>query len=175
MYNYLSIGPPVYFVIKSPYNYSDHILQERIRAGSNPSSLVSQIFSASKLSNKTLIASPTSSWMDDYIDWAGNENCCKFNKSDGSFCPNTASLRHCSKCEIEIRDDFLSNQDFVHYLSFFLRDNPNEDCPKGGHAAYGQAVEQDSIAGASYFMTYHSILKTSQVGILIHLIYFDVI
>ena len=26
---------------------------------------------------------------------------------------------------------------FREYLPFFLRDNPSETCPKGGHAAYG--------------------------------------
>ena len=49
-------------------------------------------------------------------------------------------------------------------------DNPFEDCPKGGHAAYSQAVATEKVginsalntATSSYFMTYHTILKTSQ-------------
>lgn len=57
-------------------------------------------------------------------------------------------------------------EDFEHYLPFFLKDNPNEDCPKGGHAAYGNGVELvgGKVAGASYFMTYHSVLKRSEVS-----------
>ena len=58
--------------------------------------------------------------------------------------------------------------DFEKYLSFFLEDNPDETCAKGGHAAYGHAVNyrtdsktHKSQVEASYFMAYHSILKTS--------------
>lgn len=29
----------------------------------------------------------------------------------------------------------------MQYLPFFLEDVPGETCPKGGHAAYGQAVK----------------------------------
>ena len=58
--------------------------------------------------------------------------------------------------------------EFEKYISFFLQDNPDATCAKGGHAAYGHAVNyhtnpktQLSQVGATYFMAYHSILKTS--------------
>lgn len=59
--------------------------------------------------------------------------------------------------------------DFQQYISFFLQDNPTDTCAKAGHAAYGQGVnyhytnKQSHLAdvGASYFMAYHTILKTS--------------
>jgi Niemann-Pick C1 protein len=170
MFNYLSVGPPVYFVLKSSnFDYEDYRSQDLIRAGSNPSSLVSQIFAASKAPNYTYIAKPTASWIDDFIDWAGNGNCCKHKINEpNTFCPNTGSSRNCSSCDILLDQDRLTPTDFEHYLSFFLRDNPNEDCPKGGHAAYGQAVQyvtnsstKYSTPTTSYFMTYHTILKTS--------------
>lgn len=55
-------------------------------------------------------------------------------------------------------------------MNFFLQDNPFEECPKGGHAAYASAVATEALIynisshrpTASYFMTYHSVLKTSQ-------------
>lgn len=57
---------------------------------------------------------------------------------------------------------------FDKYVSFFLQDNPDEICAKGGHAAYGHGVNYMtdpntgmSTVGASYFMAYHTILKTS--------------
>lgn len=52
-------------------------------------------------------------------------------------------------------------------MSFFLKDNPDSDCAKGGHAAYSSAVDlsnsnqNNNQVIASYFMTYHTILKTS--------------
>jgi Niemann-Pick C1 protein len=47
-----------------------------------------------------------------------------------------------------------------------LKDNPDDICAKGGHAAYGNAVNLNShdamlSVNASYFMTYHTILKLS--------------
>lgn len=56
---------------------------------------------------------------------------------------------------------------FEHYLPYFLQDNPDEACAKAGHAAYGNAVNYQldgASAGkvnTSYFMAYHTILKTS--------------
>lgn len=59
--------------------------------------------------------------------------------------------------------------DFQKYIPFFLQDNPTASCAKAGHAAYGQGVNylvnpKSHLAdvGASYFMAYHTILKTSQ-------------
>ena len=55
----------------------------------------------------------------------------------------------------------------MKYISFFLEDNPDISCAKAGHAAYSAAVnlkKEDSTSqvDASYFMTYHTILKTSR-------------
>lgn len=52
-------------------------------------------------------------------------------------------------------------------MPYFLQDNPDEECAKGGHAAYSSAVNyripkpNHTEVKASYFMTYHTILKTS--------------
>lgn len=46
----------------------------------------------------------------------------------------------------------------------FLSDNPDIKCGKGGHAAYSSAVDllgNATSVGATYFMTYHTILKES--------------
>ncbi|CAI5640897.1 unnamed protein product [Oreochromis niloticus] len=55
-------------------------------------------------------------------------------------------------------------EDFMHFLPMFLSDNPNPKCGKGGHAAYATAVDlypNNTGVGATYFMTYHTILKES--------------
>lgn len=79
-------------------------------------------------------------------------------------------LSECESCGLSdtLGGGRINGTLFEKYLSWFLRDNPFEDCPKAGHASYGNAVTYDtnqtngySHANASYFMTYHSILKTS--------------
>lgn len=53
-------------------------------------------------------------------------------------------------------------------MSFFLQDNPDPSCAKGGRAAYGQGVRyvtdprtKLSNVSSSSFLAYHTILKTS--------------
>jgi Niemann-Pick C1 protein len=62
-----------------------------------------------------------------------------------------------------------TSSEFNKYVSFFLKDNPDPMCAKGGHAAYGPGVNlkttdnpKESQVDASYFMTYHTILKSSE-------------
>ena len=79
-------------------------------------------------------------------------------------------LPDCTNCNMSFNSNHMrpSLTAFREYLPFFLRDNPSDTCPKGGHAAYGDAVRvvRDAAnrtnVGASYFMAYHGILKTSE-------------
>ncbi|XP_060521524.1 NPC intracellular cholesterol transporter 1 isoform X2 [Cylas formicarius] len=168
--DYLSIGPPMYFVVKSGLNYSQPKDQNLICGGQycDADSLITQVFVASKIPETTYIAKPTSSWLDDYFDWSAGEDCCKINPQTGAFCQHTDS--ECDQCSISFRPDNHRPipTDFERYVSFFLRDNPDDTCAKAGHAAYGEGVNYRtnrtthlSRVGASYFMTYHTILKTS--------------
>ncbi|XP_070150213.1 NPC intracellular cholesterol transporter 1 isoform X4 [Polyergus mexicanus] len=168
--NYLSIGPPMYFVVKDGLNYSDTKVQNLVCGGQycNSDSVSTQIFTASKQPNRTYIAKPASSWMDDYIDWSGLPGCCKYFPANNSFCPHNGR-GNCPSCNITLNKyNRPVPMDFDKYVSFFLQDNPDETCAKGGHAAYGHGVNYMidpntglSTVGASYFMAYHTILKTS--------------
>lgn len=171
--DYLSIGPPMYFVVTSGLNYSQSSVQNLICGGQfcNIDSLTTQIYIASKSSNITYIARPSSSWIDDYLDWSAAPGCCMKRPEDGSFCPHTNVK--CQPCNITLNDINRPYPDeFEHYVSYFLRDNPNEECVKAGHAAYSQAVNLIPIGGnasypvsevgATYFMAFHTILKTSK-------------
>lgn len=88
MADLLSMGPPVYFVVESGLDYQNFSQQNLICGGvlCNNDSLNIQLYTASKYPEVTRIARPSSSWLDDYVDWLNIPSCCKVNRTDGSFC-----------------------------------------------------------------------------------------
>eukprot|EP00057_Strongylocentrotus_purpuratus_P023567 XP_011678041.1 PREDICTED: Niemann-Pick C1 protein-like [Strongylocentrotus purpuratus] len=172
MGEYMKVGPPVYFVATSGFNYSNMQGQNKIcgGAGCNADSLTQQIYYASLIKEKTYIAQPTSSWMDDYFDWLKPQvsgSCCRVSIPDEEFCPSQDSpYTLCRPCIPQSeRNDRRDPVTFEEFLPDFLTDVPNAVCNKGGSAAYGNAVQflgsSETVIEASYFMTYHTPLVTS--------------
>ncbi|XP_049962855.1 NPC intracellular cholesterol transporter 1-like [Schistocerca serialis cubense] len=169
MKNYLSIGPPVYFVVRGDIDYSQDFVQNSL-CGSQycyHNSLTTKIFSASRQPNITYIARPATSWIDDYFDWCSIDNCCKYFPNNGSFCPN--DYPKCRYCDIKLDNHYRPEAgDFKKYLPYFLEDNPTTTCAKAGHGSYSSAVNYKFDNGtlsqfrASYFMSYHTVLKSSR-------------
>uniref|UniRef100_A0A672H5Z4 SSD domain-containing protein n=1 Tax=Salarias fasciatus TaxID=181472 RepID=A0A672H5Z4_SALFA len=157
---FLHTGAPVYFVVEDGLNYSSPDGQNAVcgGVGCNNDSLVQQVYSASLISNYTTIAYTPSSWLDDYFDWVKPQStCCRYYNSSGEFCnasgetgSDTSGRREktsCTSCP-------CSSQT-----------TPMPSVEKGeGHAAYATAVDlypNNTGVGATYFMTYHTILKES--------------
>ncbi|CAF0910919.1 unnamed protein product [Didymodactylos carnosus] len=166
---YFAVGPPVYFVIKNGINYGDYNASNLIcgSSGCSEDSLVNQLSSASRSPSKTRLAQIGTSWLDDYYDWLrhrGETPCCRINKHTGEFCSvNYNSTSNCEECTPNFTRNGLSVNNFNKYLPFFLKDNPNLKCAKGGHAAHGQSVSltADNNVEASLIMGYHSLLISS--------------
>lgn len=173
---YLSVGVPVYFVVKEGQNYSQMKTQNAICAtsGCDVDSLLNQINIATLQANYTKLSIPANSWMDDYFDWLSSPDCCRVYPNDTSkFCPSlSADYESCVSCPIAYQNK--TNRpvevDFYKYLSFYLSDIPGTKCAKGGHAAYGGNLEIikeamskqiDYEIGATYFMGYHTVGVTS--------------
>ncbi|CAF3904880.1 unnamed protein product, partial [Rotaria magnacalcarata] len=168
---YLSVGPPVYFIVnQDAIDYTKIDDQDLLcgTSGCSSISLLGQIGEALRQPNRYYLAQPPSSWLDDYFDWLQSTNdppCCRINNQTKQFCPATLNDTACHPCPIT----FLENQrpspdDFRQYIEYFLIDNPGEKCPKGGHAAYHDAIElvNNTYIKSSYFMGFHSVLKTSK-------------
>ncbi|KAJ7371490.1 NPC intracellular cholesterol transporter 1 [Desmophyllum pertusum] len=83
------------------------------------------------------------------------------------FCNATVDDPMCFPCmNISQKGERPTPKQFDKFLPFYLKDNPETKCTKGGHAAYGGALKfgdpkDKHLVQASYFMSYHSILKTS--------------
>ncbi|XP_006903115.1 PREDICTED: niemann-Pick C1 protein [Elephantulus edwardii] len=166
---YLHAGPPVYFVLEEGHNYTSLEGQNMVCGGMgcNNDSLVQQLFNAAELDSYTRIGFAPSSWIDDYFDWIKPQSsCCRvFNVTD-QFCNASVVDPACVRCRPLTPEGRQRPQgeDFMKFLPMFLSDNPNPKCGKGGHAAYSSAVTilgNDTSVGATYFMTYHTVLKTS--------------
>ena len=172
---YLSVGVPVYFVVKSGHNYSDVSAQNLLCAtsGCNSDSMLNQINQAALQSSYSRLAVAANSWLDDYFDWLTSGQCCLVYKNDTSrFCPTSSSpdLDACTSCPVTLqaKTNRPVVSDFYKYLKFYLSDNPGTKCAKGGHAAYGESVEiinHNSSSpydiGATFFMAYHTVGVTS--------------
>jgi Niemann-Pick C1 protein len=167
---YLSVGVPVYFVIKSGLNYSSVDVQNLIcsTSGCNSDSMLNQITQAALSPNVTYIAFSANSWIDDYFDWLSSSDCCNIYKN-GTFCPSNSNRSECIACPVNFVDDSNrpTDADFYKYMKFYLKDNPNLKCAKGGHAAYGEALElkysgiEIQDIKSTFFMAYHTVGVTS--------------
>ncbi len=160
-------------MVKSGLNYSSVNIQNEIcsTSGCKSDSLLNQLNQATLQSDYTKLAIPANSWLDDYFDWLNSGDCCRIHKNNTSqFCPSEdTNSTDCVSFPIQFIDD--SNRpissDFYRYLNFYLQDNPGIKCAKGGHAAYGEAIEIINNStdkyeiGASFFMAYHSVGVTS--------------
>ncbi|NXO89412.1 NPC1 protein, partial [Certhia brachydactyla] len=166
---YLHAGPPVYFVLEEGHNYTSLEGQNMVCGGTgcNNDSLVQQVFNAAEIGSYTRIGYAPSSWIDDYFDWVKPQSsCCRVYNSTGQFCNASVSDPSCTRCRPLTQEGKQRPQgeDFMTFLPMFLSDNPNPKCGKGGHAAYNSAVNfinNKTEVGATYFMTYHTVLKTS--------------
>ncbi|EEC13272.1 Niemann-Pick type C1 domain-containing protein, putative [Ixodes scapularis] len=164
----LAVGPPLYFVVQPGYNYTGKKDQDLVcgSAGCAPDSLVSQIQLASIYSNVTTISQPAQSWLDDYISWSGTQDCCRMNATTKQFCPRHENTTGCVSCLSDQKTMSRPlGETFSRFLPDFLDDVPDPKCPKGGHAAYSNAVQlynsNGSTIGATQFMAYHAPLANS--------------
>lgn len=112
---------------------------------------------------RTYINRPSSSWIDDYFDWANIRGCCKYFPANGSFCPHGDRNEICLECDI-VKNDWNrpDAKSFSTFLPYFLQDNPDKDCSKAGHAAYSDVKSQTKIIARaqwlSIYLGVHAIL-----------------
>ncbi|KAK2902348.1 NPC1-like intracellular cholesterol transporter 1 [Channa argus] len=173
LYKYFEVGVPVYFVTKGGYNFTSLEGMNGVcsSVGCDQFSLTQKIQYATDYPERSYIAIPANSWVDDFIDWLNpGSRCCRlytFGPNIGKFCPASESPWICArKCMAIPSNGVLrpSVEQFNRFLPDFLGNRPDLQCPKGGLGAYDKAVVRDESGEiiASRFMAYHTPLTNSQ-------------
>ena len=191
MKDYLSVGPPVYFVLNNTAGHldlSDHSDQNLLclgLSGCAEDSLAGQVNSWSLQPEKSYIATAPMNWVEDYVSWVKTPQsdtlkCCRFYKNTTKFCPSEESRQ--DECEECINIDMIKNdtfrpdsEQFSETIYWFLHQNPGESCPKAGHGAFADSLKLNQIeqsvqldesikyeVASSNFMAFHTILRTSE-------------
>ncbi|XP_011616869.1 NPC1-like intracellular cholesterol transporter 1 [Takifugu rubripes] len=173
LYKYFKVGAPVYFVTTKGFDFSSVNGMNAVcsSVGCDPYSLTQKIQYATDYSQLSYIGIPSNSWVDDFIDWLNPASrCCRLyttGQNFGKFCPASEPATKCLlKCMNPSLDGVLrpSVSQFNRYLTDFLGNRPDLQCPKGGLGAYDKAVVRDENGEiiASRFMAYHTPLTNSQ-------------
>ncbi|KAM9313283.1 NPC1-like intracellular cholesterol transporter 1 [Gastrophryne carolinensis] len=166
--DYFEVGVPTYFVTTAGFNFTSVEGMNAIcsSSGCDNRSMTQLIQYATDFPDRSYLAIPASSWVDDFLDWLNpTSDCCRL-LLNGTFCSSTSTSPGClRKCIQSTTRPLRPNvEEFNEYLPSFLHDYPNLKCPKGGLGAYDNAVKFDDNQTiiATRFMAYHTPLKNSQ-------------
>ncbi|XP_041956873.1 NPC1-like intracellular cholesterol transporter 1 [Alosa sapidissima] len=174
LYKYLEVGVPTYFVTTKGFNFTSVTGMNAVcsSVGCDPFSLTQKIQYATEFPDRSYLAIPASSWVDDFIDWLNpGSKCCRLYTSGpnkNKFCPASETQDICRrKCILFPPLDGVLRPtvaQFERYLPDFLNNRPDLQCPKGGLGAYDKAVVRDANGEiiATRFMAYHTTVTNSQ-------------
>ena len=157
MKEYLSVGPPVYFVLNNTAGHldlTDQSVQNLLclgLSGCKENSLAGQVNSWRSFPDESYIATAPMNWVDDYVTWVKVDNkkdglkCCRYYEDTKMFCPYDSTDENCVNCidDLENKPDTFrpNSEEFSETIYWFLEQNPGEFCPKAGHGAFADAVK----------------------------------
>jgi len=159
LYDYLDVGPPVYFVTRD-LNVTQRAPQKQLCgrfSTCDRGSLANIIEAERKRPEVSHLAASAANWLDDFFLWLNpeNEKCCV---DKGKPC-----FRDRNPPWNMTLSGMPEGTEFVHYLQRWLEAPTDEDCPLGGKAAYSDALVIDAkhtTIPASHFRTSHMPLRS---------------
>lgn len=166
-YQYLNVGPPVFFVTKN-LDLTRRENQQKLCGKfttCNPMSLNNVLEQERK---RSTITEPVSNWLDDFLMFLNPQldQCCRFKKGSNDVCPPSFSPRRCETCYEEggwnyDMSGLPEGQKFLDFLDIWIN-SPSDPCPLGGKAPYSRAIAYNGTSiEASIFRSSHRPL-TSQ-------------
>lgn len=173
VYDYLSVGPPVFFVVKDldvTHRESQQTVCGKFST-CNEFSIANILEQEYKRGDLSTIAEPTSNWLDDFLTWLNPEldQCCRFKKSalGEEFCSPFAPPRQCQSCYADhsppyniSMEGLPEGEEFMMYFRQWITE-PSDPCPLGGKAPYSSSINYNaSSIKSSYFRTSHQPLRS---------------
>lgn len=173
VYQYLNVGPPIFFVIKGT-DVTQRVVQQEFCGKFSTCqeySVANVLEQEFKRGDVSTVAEPASSWLDDFFAWMNPDldQCCRFNKNaiGESFCSPYASPRQCVPCFADhnppyniLMEALPEGGDFMKYFHQWIEE-PSDPCPLGGKAPYSSSINYNETAIlSSYFRTSHRPLRS---------------
>ncbi|CCK70009.1 sphingolipid transporter KNAG_0D02600 [Huiozyma naganishii CBS 8797] len=167
VYEYLKVGPPVYFVLRN-LDLTKRSNQQRI-CGKFTSCIENSMGNILEQERtRSTITEPVANWLDDYLLYLspGLGQCCKVQKGTDDLCTPELGGENCETCfkhgewDYDM-DGFPENEEFMKYFNMWIK-TPSDPCPLGGLAPYSSAIYyNNSNVISSVFRSAHKPL-TSQ-------------
>jgi Niemann-Pick C1 protein len=162
LYDYLDVGPPVYFVTRE-LNITERQPQKEICgrfSTCDEGSLANIIEAERKRPEVSYLSASAANWLDDFFLWLNpqNENCCVDAKGKPCFQDRQPAWNM-------TLHGMPEGEEFIHYLERWVEAPTTAECPIGGKAAYSDALvinSKHSTIPASHFRTSHTPLRSQQ-------------
>lgn len=179
IYDYLKVGPPVYFVVKNLdlTKRSDQLKVCGRFTKCNENS-IANILELER--NRSTIVEPVANWFDDYMVFLSPSltKCCKVKKGTREMCPVSSLFAindnkaddesdSCEQCfkKGQWKYDmtgFPEGTEFMDYFNNWIS-SPSDPCPLGGNAPYSTSISfNETSIIASVFRTAHKPLTSQE-------------
>ncbi|CAR28447.1 hypothetical protein ZYGR_0S00770 [Zygosaccharomyces rouxii] len=167
VYQYLNVGPPVFFVVKD-LDLTRRENQQKLCGKFTTCDAISLNNVLEQERKRSTVTEPVANWLDDFLMFLNPQldQCCRFKKGSHDVCPPTFPTRRCETCYEEGQWNYdmsglPEGQKFLDFMDIWIN-SPSDPCPLGGKAPYSRAIAYNGTSiEASTFRSSHKPL-TSQ-------------
>ncbi|CDH09686.1 probable Niemann-Pick type C-related protein 1 [Zygosaccharomyces bailii ISA1307] len=171
-YQYLNVGPPVYFVVKD-LDVTKRENQQKLCGKFTTCDTKSLNNVLEQERKRSTVTGPVANWLDDFLMFLDPQldQCCRFKKGTHKVCPPNFPSKRCETCYEEgdwqyDMSGMPEGKDFLEFMDIWIN-TPSEPCPLGGKAPYSNAIAYDGKKiEASSFRSSHRPLTSQKDFIL---------